>query len=186
MPKKDVIIIHGTMGSPEGNWFPWLKSQLGNDYNVYIPQFPTPENQSKENWCAALRDQAPIFGKDTILIGHSIGATLIMHILEMVKEPVHKSIFVCPVIDEVENPTYAVLNKTFIEKMPDFDWLTMSNNMGDCTIFMCDDDPYVPHWHAEGLQDQIGGELIVIKNGGHLNSESGYTEFEELLEVIKK
>ena len=67
MSKKDVIILHGTMGSPEGNWFPWLKSQLENDYNVYVPRFPTPDNQSKETWCAALRDQAPIFGKDTIL-----------------------------------------------------------------------------------------------------------------------
>jgi predicted alpha/beta hydrolase family esterase len=183
--KKDVIILHGTMGSPIGNWFPWLKDQLDGDYNVYVPEFPTPDNQSKDNWCATLRDQAPIFGKNTILIGHSIGATLLMHILEGMSEPVYKSVFVCPVLDEIGNEEYDALNKTFIEKMPDYDWLTMSNNMGDCTIFMGDNDPYVPSWHAECLQDQIGGELIVVPNGGHLNAESGYTEFGALLEVVK-
>lgn len=184
MTKKDVIILHGTMGSPEGNWFPWLKSQLDNDYNVYIPKFPTPDNQSKDNWCSVLRDEAPEFGKDTILIGHSIGATLMMHILEMVGDPLYKSIFVCPVIDEIGNAEYDALNKTFVEKMPDYDWLSISNNAGDCTIFMGDNDPYVPSWHAECLQDQIGGELIVVEDGGHLNEEAGYTEFNALLDIV--
>ncbi|PCI01467.1 MAG: hypothetical protein COB76_01320 [Alphaproteobacteria bacterium] len=184
--KKDIIILHGTMGSPEGNWLPWLKSQLENDYNVFVPSFPTPENQSKENWCAALRDQTPIFGKDTILIGHSIGATLMMHILEMLKNPVHQSIFVCPVFDKIGNEEYDALNATFIEKSPHFDWESMSQNKGNCTIFMGDNDPYVPAWHAETLHEKVGGDLISIPNGGHINTESGYTEFAELLDIIKE
>lgn len=184
--KKDVIILHGTMGSPEGNWFPWLKSQLENDYNVYVPTLPTPDNQSKDNWCTALRDQAPVFGKNTILIGHSIGASLMMHILEIVKEPVHKSIFVCPVLDEIGNEEYDTLNRTFVEKVPNLDWDTISKNTGKCTIFMGDNDPYVPAHHAQTLHKHIGGELIVVSNGGHLNGESGYTEFKEILKIINK
>jgi predicted alpha/beta hydrolase family esterase len=93
MPRKNIIIIHGTMGSPDGNWFPWLKSQLENDYNVYVPKFPTPDNQSKDEWLRVLNDACPKFDKDTILVGHSIGATLMMHVLEVMDKPVYKSIF---------------------------------------------------------------------------------------------
>lgn len=28
--KDNYIIIHGSFGSKDGNWFPWLKSKLNN------------------------------------------------------------------------------------------------------------------------------------------------------------
>src|SRR3989339_274230 len=170
----DIIILHGTKGSPEINWFPWLKKQAESaGHKVFIPRFPTPENQTKENWCAALREQAPIFGPSTVLIGHSLGATFLLHILETVAEPVKQSIFVATLVDEIGIPEYDELNRSFL-KTPDFDWLTISDNAGEITYFHGDDDPYVPATHSEFLQDQIGGDLIIIPGGGHLNSESGY------------
>lgn len=40
---KNAIIIHGTEGYPEENWFPWLKNELELiGYNVIVPQFPSP------------------------------------------------------------------------------------------------------------------------------------------------
>ena len=45
------IIIHGTNGHPEKNWFPWLKNELDKlGHTVYIPQFPTPDGQNLANW----------------------------------------------------------------------------------------------------------------------------------------
>ena len=38
---KKVVIIHGANGSPEENWFPWLKKELETKgIEVIIPQFP--------------------------------------------------------------------------------------------------------------------------------------------------
>ncbi len=180
----NVIILHGTKGSPAGNWFPWLKEHcLAKKYNVYIPTLPTPDNQSLKSWEAALHQQTPAIEKETILIGHSLGATMMLHVLEKLKEPIFKSIFVSPVMDEINIPEYDDLNKSFI-KTPDFDWLSISNNAGEVTIFHGNNDPYVSKEHAEFLQDQIGGELKIIKNGGHLNAESGYTTFPELLDIF--
>ena len=100
----DIIICHGTMGSPEGNWFPWLKNEcLKIGHDVYVPRFPSPESQTKHNWCNALRDQTPIFGSNTVLIGHSISATFLLHILEVLKERVNQSVFVSPVMDDIGN-----------------------------------------------------------------------------------
>jgi predicted alpha/beta hydrolase family esterase len=36
----------------------------------------------------------------------------------------------------------------------------------------------------KAFADSISNEQYVIKNGGHINAESGYTEFEEILKVL--
>ncbi|MBI5073039.1 hypothetical protein HZA99_04435 [Candidatus Woesearchaeota archaeon] len=44
---KYAIIVHGTDGHPQENWFPWLKEKLKlYGYEVFVPQFPTPQNQT--------------------------------------------------------------------------------------------------------------------------------------------
>lgn len=52
-----IFLLHGSYGSPEGNWFPWLKKELEKlDCTVLIPKFPTPENQSLETWLAVFKE----------------------------------------------------------------------------------------------------------------------------------
>lgn len=179
----DVIICHGTLGSPDGNWFQWAKQEfekLGHD--VYVPSLPTPDNQTKIQWCNALREQAPLFGNNTILIGHSISATFLLHILEVVNQPVYRSIFVSPVMGNIGNSEYDELNKTFVHH--NFDWSSINKNKGIATIFHGDNDPYVPLSHAQTLSENIKTPITIIENGGHLNSESGYTKFPKLLEIF--
>ena len=46
------FIIHGSFGSPFGNWFGWLRKQLEDrNCEVYTPDFPTGVGyQNYENW----------------------------------------------------------------------------------------------------------------------------------------
>lgn len=181
--RKQVVILHGTKGSPEGNWFLWLKKKLEErGVKCFVPRLPTPDGQTKENWCAALREQAPIFGLDTVLVGHSCGATFMLHILEVVQEPVMKSIFVSGFIDKLGMQEYDELNSTFVEH--EFDWEKIKANAGKIKVLYGDGDPYVPYDAAVRLAKNLGVELTVVKNGGHLNSEAGYSEFEELLRLV--
>jgi predicted alpha/beta hydrolase family esterase len=183
MKKYDIIILHGTGGSPQGNWFPWLKNKLeALGHRVFVPRFPTPANQSVESWCEVLRKEAPIFGADTILIGHSCGAAYILSILNVLEQPVAKSILVSGFIDKLGNEFYDNLNKDFIEQ--DFDWEKIKYNMGDAVLFHGDNDPYVPMAAAEHLSKKLDVPLTIISNGGHLNAEFGYTEFPQLLEKL--
>ena len=184
MARYDVVIMHGTGGSPEGNWFPWLKKQLeAEGHRVYVPRFPTPEGQSVRSWCNALDEQAPRFGKNTILIGHSCGAAYILHILEVLKEPVAQSIFVSGFIDKLGNEFFDTLNETFVNH--NFDWETIKKNAGKITIFHGDNDPYVPLAAAQKLADKLETPLTIVKNGGHLNAEFGYNEFPEIWKALK-
>ena len=46
------FIIHGSFGSPFGNWFSWLQDFISSDgKQVYVPQFPIGvDYQNYENW----------------------------------------------------------------------------------------------------------------------------------------
>ena len=54
----------------------------------------------------------------------------------------------------------------------------------DIVCFYSDNDPYVKYEMEKKFADTISDNQVVIKNGGHLNSESGYTEFDELIKYL--
>ena len=62
------IIIHGSFGSKDGNWFPWLKNELEKDNkDVVIPQMPVGVgNQNFENWSKVLNELK--INENTIII----------------------------------------------------------------------------------------------------------------------
>ena len=56
-----------------------------------------------------------------------------------------------------------------------------------CDEIICyysDNDPYVKYHKEKEFADTVATEQNLINNGGHLNSESGYAEFKELLTHI--
>ena len=80
---KNAFIFHGTGGHAGENWFPWLKSELEKiGYEVFIPQFPTPENQTLEMWMEAFGNYEKELNSDTLLIGHSLGGAFLLRLLE--------------------------------------------------------------------------------------------------------
>ncbi|MCL2440076.1 MAG: alpha/beta hydrolase [Alphaproteobacteria bacterium] len=181
--KPIAAIVHGTLGSPEGNWYQWLARKLEEQgFDAYVPRFPTPENQNVASWCKAFDEQAPRFNGQTVLVGHSLGAAYLLHVLEVLDEPVAATILVAPFLERLGLEPYDTCNAPFFK--PDFDWDKIRKNAGRLTIFAGDDDPYVPLAVSQRFADFLKIPLTIIKNGGHINSESGYTTFPQILEVI--
>ncbi len=176
------LIFHGTMGSPKGNWFLWLQDHLMlQGWQVAVPALPTPEEQSLHNWKQALKKQVPGFQEADVLIGHSCGGTFVLKLLEEGIIQPKQALLVGTVIDMINNE-FDALNKSFIDES--FDWPSIKENCDNTVVFHGDNDPYVPLSQAEEISEKLNAPLQIIKNGGHINTDSGYTEFPEILNFI--
>lgn len=60
----------------------------------------------------------------------------------------------------------------------------VKNYCDDIICFYTENDPYVKYDAEKEFADTVATKQIIIKDGGHLNSESGHWEFPELLEFI--
>ncbi len=179
---KTVFIFHGVEGHPKENWFDWLKQKLENkECNVIVPQFPTPENQTLENWLEVLEEYKNFINENTLFVGHSLGVPFALNVIEQNK--IGKAFLVSGFFGKAEND-FDESMKTFAQR--DFDWGKIKSNCEKFYVFHSDNDPYIKLEKGRELADKLDAEFIVVKDAGHFNEESGYTEFELLLEKIKK
>lgn len=178
---NNYIIIHGSFGSKDGNWFSWLKEQLEQKGSVVnVPQMPVGVgNQNFENWANVL-DELKI-DETTTIIAHSIAPIFVCKYLLTNKKKVKKLIFVCGFNDYLGiAPDFDAVNKPmFINTFYD-----VKNYCSDITCFYSDNDPYVKFEVEQDFANKLTDKQVVIKNGGHLNAESGYTSFDEILKYI--
>ncbi|MDD5586550.1 MAG: alpha/beta hydrolase [Alphaproteobacteria bacterium] len=184
--KLNFLIVHGAYGDPGENWILWLKRNLRQEgQEVLTPVFPTPEGQNWDGWHRiaemALLDRDPA---NTVLIGHSIGATFVLRLAGMTSAP-YKAVFaICPFMRDLGLPDFDAINATFLHH--DFKWDKIRSGAHSIFCFAGADDPYVPLTLAHEAAEAVGTGLIVVEEGGHLNAKTGFTEFPLLLEKIRE
>lgn len=179
-----VVIIHGTGGKPDGNWYPWLQGELASrGYEAIAPRFPTTEGQSLQSWTDAFHKQVGPVEANLILIGHSIGAGFILNLLETAHQPVLGSLFVAGFVGKIGLPEYDALNESFVCR--NFNWQAIRKNLGYACLFHSDKDAYVDIAKAEELSQKLEIPITLVPGAGHFNYESGYLTFPLLLEKLK-
>lgn len=182
---KNYLLVHGSFGSPFSNWIPFLRDEIEKrEGEVYTPDFPTGIGfQNYENWSKLLKVyvDANIVNENTIIFAHSIAPIFICKFLVENKIKVKRLVFVCGFnnyfgIDE----NYDTVNKSMY-----FDNLAeIKNYCDDIVCFYSDNDPYVKYETEKEFADIITENQVLISGGGHLNSESGYSEFINLLNYL--
>lgn len=179
--KENYIILHGSFGSNQGNWFPWLKEQLErNNKQVDTPQMPVGiENQNFESWSNILNTLT--INESTIIIAHSISPAFVCKYLITNKIHVKKLIFVCGFNNYFGiNYEFDTVNRPmFLDNYYD-----VKNYCNDIVCFYSDNGPYVKFENEKEFADRLTKKQYIIKNGGHINSESGYTKFNEILKEV--
>lgn len=180
----NIFLIHGAFGNPKENWFPWLKQKLEElDCEVITPIFPTPENQSLENWTKIFIKYENQIDENTIFIGHSLAPAFLLSMLERIDIKIRGSFFISGFLKLLGNETFDSINKTFVIKT--FNWKKIKQNCEQCYIYHSNNDPYVPIECANELANKLEVKPNIIKNAGHFNKESGYLKFEKLFNDIK-
>ena len=180
----NVFIFHGTGGYSEENWFPWLKQKLEKlGCNVIVPQFPTPENQTLENWLKVLKNYEKSYNQNTILVGHSLGGAFLLRVLEKYNVKIKSAFIIAAPIGILPIKNYES-DKLFLGKFA-FDWEKIKNHCKKFFVFHSDNDPYVCLENGEVLSKKLNRNIIFIPNAGHFNKSAGYTTFDKLFQKIK-
>lgn len=137
---ENYIIIHGSFGSKDGNWFPWLKEQLENNHKkVEVPQMPVGVgNQNFENWSNVLKQL--VINENTIIIAHSIAPIFVCKYLISNKIRVKKLVFVCGFNNYlgIDSDFDSVNEPMFVDNYEE-----IKNYCKDIVCFYSDNDPYV-------------------------------------------
>lgn len=154
------------------------------NFEVYTPDFPTGVGfQNYNNWSKLLKCylDLEILNENTTIFAHSIAPVFICKFLIENKVKVKRLVFVCGF-------------NNYLGIAEDYDAVNESmyfNNLEDikeyCDDIICyysENDSYVKYEAEKEFANTITTNQIIIKNGGHLNSESGYEEFDDLVKYI--
>ena len=179
------FIIHSSFGNPYVNWFGWLHDFIESEgKDVYVPDFPTGVNiQNYDNWKKLLKVYVDIglVNENTTIVAHSIAPIFVSKFLVENKIKVKKLIFVCGFNNYLGiNDDYDNVNRSMY-----FDRLEEIKNYAEEIIcFYSDNDPYVKYEVEKDFADKIASIKIMLPNAGHINAESGYDTFENIVEYL--
>lgn len=179
---ENYFIIHGSFSSPYSNWIGWLHDFIETEgKQVYVPNFPIGVGyQNYENWSKLLKNYLEIglINENTTIIAHSIAPVFVSKFLTENKVKVKKLIFVCGFNNYFGiNEEYDKVNQSMY-----FDNLEDVKQYADEIIcFYSDNDPYVKQEAEKDFVDTVATEKVFLPKAGHINSESGYDTFEEIV-----
>ncbi|MFH1389025.1 MAG: alpha/beta fold hydrolase [Patescibacteria group bacterium] len=186
---KNAIILHGAGNNSQGNWFPWLGSELEKrGYKVWIPDLPNSDEPNLNDWLDTIFSNKDWqFDEDSIIIGHSAGATLVLRILERLpeREQIKKAILVAGVVELGTRPDIFKYKRGLVEKP--FNWKKIKQSAQGFYFVASDNDPYqCGVVQSEIMHNYLGGNLIIKKGQGHFNLEKSleYKQFPFLLELL--
>lgn len=178
---KNAIILHGTGDTNANFWFPWIKERLEEkDFTVWLPQLPNAGKPNLKDWIPFILGSG-LFTEETVLIGHSAGAQIILSILEKINVKIKQAILVSGYAESLRIDDQAV-------EKPALDWEKMKEHFQEIVFINSDNDP----WKCDDVQgrlmfDNLGGTLIIRRGEGHMGSTTynqPYKEFPLLLRLV--
>jgi predicted alpha/beta hydrolase family esterase len=180
---KKAVLLHGTDGSPELIWFPWLRQQLENlGYEVWAPLLPNNHTPNLKTYNDLLFSKNWDF-TNNLVVGHSSGAVSVLNLLQDER---------CPKIDTaILVGIWAKMDDTDLDREQfanlfppkGYDFEKLKSKTNNFIYFHGDNDPFCPIGQAKWLHERTGGKFFTIPNGGHLGKSKFV--FPEIIEKIK-
>lgn len=185
---KRAFIIHRWEGTPQSDWYSWLKRQLeSKDFKVKVLKMPNPSEPRIKPWVNHLKK---IIGKpnnETYLIGHSIGCQAILRFLESEKfnGKIGGIVFVAGwfKLDNLEDDEAKKIASPWIDTLIDFNKIKQKTK--NLTVFLSTNEPYgFVEENAKIFREKLGAKVLLEKNKGHFTEDDGITEFPPVLKAL--
>jgi len=188
---RTAVFLHGTNGDTSHHWWPWLRKQFEiNGYSVQAPHLPDNDRPNEETYWNFLTSKNWKF-EDSVLVGHSSGATTVLNLLSREEFPqVDTAILIGVFLNQKLTRGSADFEDDgqFDHLFPPhgFDWNAIKAKARRIYVVHGDDDPYCSYNDAVSAANALGARLITIPKGGHLSTRFGVVELPALTEALKE
>ena len=172
---ENAIILHGIGGSPMLNWYQYAASKAREKaFTPHVPQLPLSDKPNLDLTYQFLVKKYA-FDKETVLIGHSSGASLALGILQKLPDDtvIKRTILVSGFIDPNLTPelhTY-IARSDYDKLFPKaWDWEKIR---------------IVQMHHAKTMEEKLHGKLVLVPDALHFSVNSGGERFREFSELVE-
>jgi len=187
---RRVFLIHGWMGSPHGDWLPWLKRELEKKgFDAFAPHMPEPAKPEIKSWISQIDGAVGLPDAETYFVGHSVGCQAVLRYLAATGGEIGGAVLIAPwfslAAGALETAEDEAIAEPWLKTPIDFEKIREAT--GKFTAIFSDNDPW-------GCDDKAGKKLannldakLIIKHDGHFGSETynqPYKQFPLLLELV--
>jgi len=161
--KKRALIIHGWESAPNEHWYQDEKAELESlGYEVSVPAMPNAAFPIKEEWVQVITDFSP--DKETVLVGHSLGAPTILRYLESSDTSVGKVFLVAGFATDLG------FNETQNFVLDPFDWDAIKKGANEFVVLNQIDDPWVPFAVGQAMAKNLDVGIITVEGNNHFDT----------------
>lgn len=174
--KKQVLFIHsaGSQGPHQGSsdLKEYLQKALGDEYNLLDPKMPDPENPKYTLWKAQLEKVFASLDGEMILIGHSLGGSVLLKYLseEACKQSISGLFMIATPYwgkDDDWRAEEYTLPENFASKLP---------RISQIFLYYSSNDEIVPSAHLEHYGEKLPHANIRILEGAEHAFSNGLPE----------
>jgi predicted alpha/beta hydrolase family esterase len=175
---RNAIIFHGTGANPEVCWLPWLRKRLTErGYAVEVPHYPDLNVEPIDTFLPKVLANH-IFDEQTVLVGHSGGAALLLAVLEHIDATVSQAVLVAGYSTQPNTSDEPVLQTSY-------DWAAIKASVRDLSFINSRNDPYgCDDRQGRAMFERLGGTQIIRDDGHFGDYDQPYETFELLDKLI--
>lgn len=169
------LIVPGLGNSGPEHWQSYFEKSGDNFFRIEQDNWDSPRC---EDWIKTIDDTLKNFDtSNVVLIAHSLGCATIAHWVEKYNRQIKGALLVAP--SDLEAPQYTFPATGFtpipLNKLP-FPTIVVASA----------DDIWVSLERAQFFANSWGSDFINLGSAGHINVASGYTNWDEGLEILKR
>lgn len=168
------LIVPGYGNSGPEHWQTYFENSGEHFSRIVQQDWETP---TCSDWVETIDEKVMSFDPTTVvLIGHSLGCTTIAHWATKYQRSIKGAMLVAPSDPEAPQYTFPTVG---------FEPVPLSALPFKSIVVTSSNDFWVTLERASFFAQSWGSSIINIGNAGHINVDSGHTNWDEGLEILK-